>query len=239
MAKLRFGVWIPTYAWADDPGTPDSVRENAAKVRDSVQKCEEHGIDVWVIDHLLSAPGLYGNAWLEPLSVLSYAAALTARVKLATGILVLPVRHPVMLAKEISTLCHLSQGRYLFGVGPGWYAREYEVTGTRIEERGKRTDELIEAVLLLLSRPNVTFHGRYYRFDDVTIDRETADLAGGVGLGRVEDPGPRRARRAEARHDRGRADRAGGQLDLAVLGEAGMGEARLGGPAAPRGSDGT
>jgi alkanesulfonate monooxygenase SsuD/methylene tetrahydromethanopterin reductase-like flavin-dependent oxidoreductase (luciferase family) len=53
-----------------------------------------------------------------------------------------------MLAKEISTLCHLSQGRYLFGVGPGWYAREYEVTGTRIEERGKRTDELIEAVLL-------------------------------------------------------------------------------------------
>ena len=48
--------------------------------------------------------------------------------------------------------------------------REYEVTGTRIEERGKRTDELIEAVLLLLSRPNATFHGRYYRFDDVTID---------------------------------------------------------------------
>ena len=72
-------------------------------------KCEEHGIDVWVIDHLLSAPGLYGNAWLEPLNVLSYAAALTTRVKLATGILVLPVRHPVMLAKEISTLCHLSR----------------------------------------------------------------------------------------------------------------------------------
>ena len=59
MAKLRFGVWISTYAWADDPGTPDSVRENTAKIRDSVLKCEEHGIDVWVIDHLLSAPGLY------------------------------------------------------------------------------------------------------------------------------------------------------------------------------------
>ena len=70
MAKLRFGVWIPTYAWADDPGTPESVRENVAKIRDSVLKCEEHGIDVWVIDHLLSAPGLYGNAWLEPLNVL-------------------------------------------------------------------------------------------------------------------------------------------------------------------------
>ncbi len=191
MAKLKFGVWIPTYAWADDPGTPDSVRQNAAKIRDAIVKCEEHGIDVWVIDHLLSAPGLYGNAWLEPLGVLSYAAALTSRVKLATGILVLPVRHPVMLAKEISTLCHLSQGRYLFGVGPGWYAREYEVTGSRIEERGKRTDELIEAVLLLLSRPNASFHGRYYRFDDVTIDPRPPKLpeVWVSGGSRVPDPG--------------------------------------------------
>jgi len=65
-----------------------------------------------VIDHLLSAPGLYGNAWLEPLNVLADAAALTSRVKLATGILVLPVRHPVVLAKEISTLCRLSGNRY-------------------------------------------------------------------------------------------------------------------------------
>ena len=199
MGKVRFGVWIPTYAWADDPGTPDSVRENAAKVRDSVQKCEEHGIDVWVIDHLLSAPGLYGNAWLEPINVLSYAAALTARVKLATGILVLPVRHPVMLAKEISTLCHLSQGRYLFGVGPGWYAREYEVTGTRIEERGeadRRAHRGGAAPALAaqrhLSRPLLPLRRR----DDRP---EAAGAAGGLGVGRLENPGSRRARRAEAR----------------------------------------
>src|SRR5262249_62247970 len=123
----------------------------------------------WVIDHLLSAPGLYGNAWLEPLNSLAFAAALTKKVKLATGILVLPVRHPVVLAKEISTLCHLSGNRYMFGVGPGWYAREYEVTGSRIEERGRRTDEIIEAVRLLLTRPAASFHGRYYQFHDVPI----------------------------------------------------------------------
>src|SRR5262245_62192758 len=126
VGKVKCGVWIPTDAWADDPGTPASVRENVLKIRDAVLKCEEHGIDVWVIDHLLSAPGLYGNAWLEPLNVLSYAAALTTRAKLATGILVLPVRHPVVLAKEISTLCHLSNQRFVWGVGPGWYTREYE-----------------------------------------------------------------------------------------------------------------
>jgi alkanesulfonate monooxygenase SsuD/methylene tetrahydromethanopterin reductase-like flavin-dependent oxidoreductase (luciferase family) len=191
MGKLRFGVWIPSYAWADDPGTRESVAEHVARLRDSIERCEAHGIDVWVIDHLLSAPGLYGNAWLEPLNMLSFAAALTRRVRLGTGILVLPVRHPVMLAKEISTLCHLSEGRYLFGVGPGWYAREYEVTGSRIEERGRRTDELIDAVLLLLSQPNASFHGRHYQFTDVTIDPRPPRLpeiwvSGGS---RIPDPG--------------------------------------------------
>src|ERR1043166_2369399 len=135
MAKLKFGVWIPTYAWSGGKSDP----KNMKRIRASIEKCEEHGIDVWVIDHLLSAPGLYGNAWLEPLNALAFAAALTRKVKIATGILVLPVRHPVVLAKEISTLCHLSDNRYLFGVGPGWYAREFEVTGSRIEEWGGET----------------------------------------------------------------------------------------------------
>jgi alkanesulfonate monooxygenase len=166
MAKLKFGAWIPTYAWSDKTGGAKNIRN----IHESIEKCEKHGIDVWVIDHLLSAPGLYGNAWLEPLNTLAYAAAITATVKIATGILVLPVRHPVVLAKEISTLCHLSNNRYVFGVGPGWYTREFEVTGSRIEERGHRTDEIIEAVTLLLTKPNVTYNGRYYSFKDVTID---------------------------------------------------------------------
>jgi len=166
MAKLKFGVWVPTYSWPDRR----SAARNARNIHESIERCEKHGLDVWVIDHLLSAPGLYGTAWLDPISVLSYAAAATAKVKLATGILVLPVRHPVVLAKEIATLCHMSNQRYLFGVGPGWYAREFEVTGSRIEERGRRTDEIIEAVTLLLTRPNVTYEGRHYSFRDVTID---------------------------------------------------------------------
>ena len=158
----KFGAWIPP-----TPGATSPARE----VRRIAPPSEgEHGIDVWDIDHLLSAPGLYGHAWLEPLNMLAYAAALTERVKIATGILVLPVRHPVVLAKEISTLCHISNNRFVWGVGPGWYTREFEVTGSRIEERGRRTDEIIEAVTLLLTRPNASYEGRYYRFHDVTID---------------------------------------------------------------------
>jgi alkanesulfonate monooxygenase len=185
MAGLRWGVWVPSYSWAD------AGPEHVERLRRSIQKCEEHGFDVWVIDHLLSAPGLYGTAWLEPLGVLTYAAALTTRVKLATGILVLPVRHPVLLAKEIATLCHLSNGRYELGIGPGWYTREFEVTGSRIEERGRRTDEILEAVTLLLSRPNASYRGRHYEFQDVTIDPRPRELprVWVSGGSRVPDPG--------------------------------------------------
>src|SRR5262249_48095591 len=167
--------------------------ENVKRIRASIEKCEDHGIDVWVIDHLLSAPGLYGNAWLEPLNALAFAAALTRTVKIATGILVLPVRHPVVLAKEISTLCHLSDNRYLFGVGPGWYAREFEVTGSRIEERGRRTDEIIEAVTLLLAKPKASHRGKHYRVEDVTIDPRPPEMPAiwVSGGSRVPDAGER------------------------------------------------
>ena len=184
MPKLKFGAWVPSYSW------PEVGPEHARRLTETIRKCEEHGIDIWVIDHLLSAPGLYGTAWLEPLNVLAYAAALTSTVKLATGILVLPVRHPVVLAKEIATLMHLSNGRYTFGIGPGWYTREFEVTGSRIEERGQRTDELIEAVTLLLTKPNVTYNGRYYSFKDVTIDPRPPKLPAiwVSGGSRIPDP---------------------------------------------------
>jgi len=188
MAKLKFGAWIPTYAWG---GGKAGDAKNVRNIREAIEKCEKYGIDVWVIDHLLSAPGLYGVAWLEPLNILSYAAAITSKVKIATGILVLPVRHPVVLAKEISTLCHMSNNRYVFGVGPGWYTREFEVTGSRIEERGRRTDEIIEAVTLLLTQPNVSYQGQHYKFRDVTIDPRPPKMppiwvSGGS---RVPDPG--------------------------------------------------
>src|ERR1700747_1348563 len=90
MAKLKFGAWIPTYAWSGGKSDPRNVK----RIRAAIEKCEDHGIDVWVIDHLLSAPGLYGNAWLEPLNALAFAAALTRKVKIAAGIPVFAVPPP-------------------------------------------------------------------------------------------------------------------------------------------------
>jgi alkanesulfonate monooxygenase SsuD/methylene tetrahydromethanopterin reductase-like flavin-dependent oxidoreductase (luciferase family) len=163
--RVRFGVWIPSYCYPDI--SYDRVRR---QVGDFARKANDLGIDLWVIDHLLHAPGLYGMAWMEPMATLTYAAALAPDVKVGTGILVVPLRHPVLLAKEVATLDYLTGGKFIFGVGPGWHPDEFMAVGNRIDERGQRTDEIIEAVRRLLSEENVTFEGKYYRFEDVTID---------------------------------------------------------------------
>ena len=73
------------------------------------------------------------------MSVLTWAGAVAPDVKLGTGILVLPLRNPVLLAKEIATLDFLSGGRFLFGVGPGWYPAEFSSTGTNVRSAAPRT----------------------------------------------------------------------------------------------------
>lgn len=186
--SVKIGIWVPSFTW--EVQDERQHRERLARLRDYITRCEELDYDVWVIDHLLTAPGLYGTSWLEPLETLSYAAALTDKAKLGTGILVLPIRHPVMLAKEIASLMHLSNERYIFGIGPGWYPPEFESTGTDISERGRRTDEIVEAVKLLLSQPNASFNGDFYTFNDVTIEPRPRNLpeVWVSGGSRVPDP---------------------------------------------------
>jgi probable F420-dependent oxidoreductase len=182
---MKFGVWIPSYCY---PGMDYGRAQR--EVGDFARKANDLGLDLWVIDHLLHAHGLYGMTWLEPMSVLTYAAPIAPDVKLGTGILVLPLRNPVLLAKEIATLDYLSGGRFLFGIGPGWYPAEFSATGTNVKERGPRTDEIMDAVRRLLTEDDVTFEGRYYQFEHVTIEPRPPKMpevwvAGGS---RVPDP---------------------------------------------------
>ena len=114
--------------------------------------------------------GTYGGSWLDPLICLSHAAACTEKIKLGTHILVVPLRHPVLLAKEIATLDYISAGRFFLGVGPGWSEPEFDAMGIPLKERGQRTDEILDALKLLLTQKNVTFNGRFYQFKNVTID---------------------------------------------------------------------
>jgi probable F420-dependent oxidoreductase len=162
---VKLGVFLPTYLLAGDE------REHADQVRRFAARAEELGFDsLFVTDHLLTATRFYRVSWLEPLTTLAYAAAETSRVRLGTSILVLPTRQPVVLAKEVSTIQRLSGGRFVLGAGVGWYEPEFEAVGGHRTERGRRTDEVLEATMQLLSGPDVTFEGRFYSFDGATVE---------------------------------------------------------------------
>jgi probable F420-dependent oxidoreductase len=125
-------------------------------------------------DHL-STQRFVREAWpappdyFEPLMMLSAIAAKTAVVRLATGILVLPMRDPVLLAKQVATLDQISGGRVMLAVAAGGYRDEFEsvVTDLADASRTQLMTEGIEALRALFERPRSTYNGRYRRFCDV------------------------------------------------------------------------
>ena len=162
---MKFGVFLPTFLF---PGTGP---EHVAALRAFARRAEELGFDsLWVTDHIVTAHQFYAVSWLDSLTTLAHVAAITERVRLGTSVLILPVRQPVVLAKEIATLQHLSGGRYIFGIGTGWYGPEFEAAGMQKSERGTRTDEVLDVVNRLLRGPDVTYAGRHYRLDNVTVE---------------------------------------------------------------------
>ena len=98
----------------------------------------------------------------DPLVALGFVAALTRTIKLGTGILILPQRHPVYTAKEVATIDRLSGGRMLLGIGSGWLREEFEAVDVPFNERGSRTDEAIRALRVLWSDTPTSFDGKHY-----------------------------------------------------------------------------
>lgn len=101
----------------------------------------------------------------DPLIWLSYVAAATETLRLGTGILILPQRNPVILAKEVATLDLLSAGRVELGIGVGWLREEFDVLGVPFDRRGARTDEYIEVLRALWREPEAAFSGEFVQFE--------------------------------------------------------------------------
>jgi probable F420-dependent oxidoreductase len=114
----------------------------------------------------------------DPLIPLAYAAAITSKIKLATGIVILPQRHPLYLAKQLATIDILSHGRMLLGIGSGWMKEEFESVGVDFHARGARTDESIQAMRALWTENPTTFHGKHFHFHDVKSLPKPAQTAG-------------------------------------------------------------
>jgi probable F420-dependent oxidoreductase len=105
--------------------------------------------------------------FIDPFVALARASGVTSRMKLGTGIVLVPERHPLLLAKEISTLDLFSGGRFLFGIGAGWLREETQLMGGDFDHRWTQTREAILAMKELWTKPEAEFHGKYYDFPPV------------------------------------------------------------------------
>ncbi len=136
---------------------------------------EEIGFEsLWIGDHLAlpaSGPSTGANPAEEPrleaVVALAFMAALTSRVRLAVGIIVLPQRQPVLLAKQLASIDALSKGRLMVGIGVGYVETELRALGASLADRGIRTDEYLAAMRELWAAPAASFAGRFVAFDDV------------------------------------------------------------------------
>jgi probable F420-dependent oxidoreductase len=155
--KVRIGIALGDFLSGEQQ--PEALCE-------FIDDCERWNIDsVWVSDRI-AAP----RATLDPIVFMAYMAARMRNMKLGTSALVLPTRHPVVLAKQVATLDFLCKGRLLLVVGIGGDdSRDFEATGVRREERGKRGDEAIALMKKLWSEENVEFDGLFYSAHDLTL----------------------------------------------------------------------
>ena len=152
---MQLGIHLPHIG---RKAGPDSIRRAA-------EQAEALGFDdVWVSEHIIvpkDATYPPSPAFYDPVLTLTWAAAFTRRVRLGTSVQVLPMRHPLPLAKELATLQNLSQGRLILGAGVGWMEAEFAALGVPFHERGRRMDEGIALMRAVWTEDPITFPTRW------------------------------------------------------------------------------
>jgi len=131
----------------------------------------------------------------DPLVWLAYLASATTTIGLGTGVLIVPQRNPVVLAKELATLDQLSGGRLLFGAGVGWLEEEFDAIGVPFAERGRRTDDAIGAMRALWGEDRASYAGEFTTFTDCIARPQPVGGAIPVHVGGHTEVAARRAGR--------------------------------------------
>jgi len=177
---LSFGCHLPVYGPA----------ANRATLIGFARRVEALGFDsVWVSDHVVipytirsrypyNATGDFplppATPFLEPLTALALVAGATERVRLGTSVLVLPHRHPVLLAKMLATLDALAPGRVILGAGVGWMREEIELLGAPYARRGAWSDEALRVIRTCWRDERPSFAGEFFRFDEIGVEPRPA-----------------------------------------------------------------
>src|SRR5215813_8114461 len=152
---MRVGIHLPHIG---RKAGPEAIRRAAIQA-------EELGFaDAWTSEHIIlpdGAPYPPSALFYDPVLSLTWAAAFTQRIGLGTSVLVLPMRHPLPLAKELATLQNLSEGRLILGAGVGWMEAEFAALGVPFRERGRRMDEGIAMMRAVWSKDPASFPARH------------------------------------------------------------------------------
>jgi probable F420-dependent oxidoreductase len=146
---------------------------SAQQIARVAERAEQWNIDsFWLSDHLL-AP----SPELDVVATLSLLASRTTRMKLGPSVLLLNLRHPLLVAKAFASLDYLSGGRMVMAVGTGANVADYAACGIPAEGRGRRLDEGIEVLRAVWRGGEASYHGKYFNFDNVTIEPRPAPRA--------------------------------------------------------------
>ncbi|MBV1932398.1 MAG: TIGR03619 family F420-dependent LLM class oxidoreductase [Porticoccaceae bacterium] len=172
------------FGWMTSMDSLDSVRQ-------TTKLADEIGMDsLWVGDHIAFAVPI-----MDPLLQLAQAAALSDRLTLGTSVFLLPLRHPTTVAKQVSTLDRLTEGRLIFGVGIGGeFPNEFAACGVPVKERGARLSEGMDVLRKLWTGDKVSNDGKFFPFNDVQM-RPKPIQAGGppIWCGGRSEPALKRA----------------------------------------------
>ena len=168
---MRYGVVFPQTEIGKDPSA----------IRDFAQAAEELGYHhLLAYDHVVGAnpasrpgwrpPYTYKDTFHEPFVLFGYLAGLTKRIELVTGVIILPQRQTVLVAKQAAALDVLSGGRLRLGIGIGWNPVEYEALGENFKNRRRRSEEQVEVMRKLWTQELVTFEGEWYKITDAGLN---------------------------------------------------------------------
>lgn len=159
---MQVGIHLPQYGRVSGP----------VAITRAARHAEGLGFaGVWVSDHVVHpAAQDYPSPYLyDPLTTLTWAAAVTERVGLGTSVLVVPQHNPLELANALASLDSLSGGRLTVGVGVGWSQGEFDALGYGFDDRGRRTDEVLELWRVVWRDDPATFYGLYTSFTDLRL----------------------------------------------------------------------
>src|SRR6187397_2841844 len=157
---MTYGIHLPQYG---------RVASGEAVIR-AARHAEELGFsDVWVSDHVghPAEQGYPSPFLLDPFATLTWAAAVTERIRLGTSVLVVPQHNPVWLANHLASVDLMSDGRLIVGAGVGWSQREYEALGQSFGDRGKRLDEILDLLRAAWRDDPTSFEGDTYALADI------------------------------------------------------------------------